>query len=124
MNKLKKKYSEVYLLRNEKHFALYNFDDGHAFEPDFLLLLLNGNKMAVSLQLFLEPKGDHLLEHDKWKEDFLLRIQNKVAKKTLKAVTKGKFSEYRLIGLPFYNSKNENGFEKNLYRAAELSDDI
>ena len=27
-------------------------------------------------QLFIEPKGDHLLEVDKWKEDLLLRIQN------------------------------------------------
>ncbi|MDE1313381.1 DEAD/DEAH box helicase family protein [Vibrio aestuarianus] len=33
---LQKKYDDVYLLRNEKHFKLYTFDDGRAFEPDFL----------------------------------------------------------------------------------------
>ena len=32
-------YEEIYLLRNERHFALYNFSDGRAFEPDFVLFL-------------------------------------------------------------------------------------
>ncbi|MCY4313469.1 MAG: hypothetical protein OXD44_07220 [Gammaproteobacteria bacterium] len=123
INHLETKYPEVYLLRNERHFALYNFADGQAFEPDFLLLLLNRNREAITLQLFIEPKGKYLMEHDKWKEDFLLKIQSKFAKKTLEAITKGKFSKYRLIGLPFYNSENENSFIESLYRALKLSDD-
>ena len=37
---LKEEYPEVYLLRNEKHFAPYNFAEGQGFEPDFVLFLL------------------------------------------------------------------------------------
>lgn len=40
MERLKEKYPEVYLLRNEKYFSQYNFADGQAFEPDFVLFLL------------------------------------------------------------------------------------
>ena len=32
-------YNEIYLLRNEIHFAIYNFSDGQAFYPDFALFL-------------------------------------------------------------------------------------
>ncbi len=34
-------------------------------------------KEAITLQLFIEPKETHLLEYDKWKEDFLFDIQEK-----------------------------------------------
>ena len=36
---LKEKYDGIYLIRNERHFKIYNFDDGQAFEPDFVLSL-------------------------------------------------------------------------------------
>ena len=39
--------------------------------PDFLLYLKN---KELTYQVFLEPKGDNLLEKDKWKEDFLLSL--------------------------------------------------
>ena len=32
-------YDEIFLLRNEMHFAIYNFSDGQAFYPDFALFL-------------------------------------------------------------------------------------
>jgi len=58
---LRKKYSAAYLIRNEKHFQLYNFDDGRALEPDFVLYLI-GNEAADTMhyQIFIEPKGTHL----------------------------------------------------------------
>ena len=34
---LKNKYDQIFLVRNEKHFQLYNFDDGKPIEPDFVL---------------------------------------------------------------------------------------
>ena len=120
MERLKEKYPEVYLLRNERHFALYNFADGQAFEPDFVLFLLKKNGEALTLQVFMEPKGEHLLEHDKWKEDFLLEIQSKFAGETLGASTQEKTSKYRVIGLPFYNSGSENRFMESLYQAVGL----
>ena len=38
MNDLQEKWSDIYLLRNEKAVKIYSFDEGRAFEPDFILL--------------------------------------------------------------------------------------
>ena len=55
---LKNKYSDVYLIRNEKHFKLYNFDDGRPLEPDFVLYLVGKEKRdTMHYQVFIEPKG-------------------------------------------------------------------
>jgi len=40
--KLKPKYDEIYLVRNERYFKIYNFDDGRPLEPDFVLFLVKG----------------------------------------------------------------------------------
>lgn len=107
--KLKLKYSEIYLVRNEKHFQIYNFDDGKPFEPDFVLFLKSeiGDE-NLHYQLFIEPKGEHLLEHDAWKEDFLkkLKLQHRI-----NVLWKSK--KYTLWGMPFYNEKvRKVDFEK------------
>ena len=70
-------YDEVFLVRNERHFKIFNFADGRAFEPDFVLFLLQKNGETITYQLFIEPKGDFLKEHDEWKETFLKEIQEK-----------------------------------------------
>ena len=36
---LKEKYDVIYLIRNERHFKIYSFSKGQAFEPDFVLFL-------------------------------------------------------------------------------------
>ena len=64
-------YETIYLLRNEGHFSLYNFSDGQGFQPDFVLFLREKNGDALSYQLFIEPKGEHIAEGDRWKEEFL-----------------------------------------------------
>ncbi len=99
MDELKKKYSDIYLLRNERIFKIYRFSDGRAFEPDFVLFLtLKGTKEVMSLQLFVEPKGQHLLKTDQWKEDFLKDMESHFA-----IVDLFESDKYRLVGLPFYN---------------------
>jgi hypothetical protein len=35
----------VYLVRNERHFCLYDFAQGRRFEPDFVLLSQNKNSL-------------------------------------------------------------------------------
>jgi type III restriction enzyme len=101
MEELKKKYDDVYLLRNEGLFKIYRFSDGSAIEPDFVLFLkTKGSKSILSYQLFIEPKGSHLLNTDKWKEDFLKEIESEFKIETL--FEKG---EFKLIGLPFYNEQ-------------------
>lgn len=107
---LKAQYSEFYLIRNERVVRLYAFDDGQALEPDFLLFLTKqaDGKRQV-LQLFVEPKGTHLLLNDKWKEDFLTSLHAEAA------VTLFQGKDYRVFGMPFFNDGDASrlaGFEK------------
>ncbi|MBE8577871.1 DEAD/DEAH box helicase family protein [Vibrio sp. OPT18] len=97
---LQRKYDEVYLVRNERHFRIYSFDDGKPFEPDFVLFLKR-QEMQTSLtyQVFIEPKGDHLLEQDEWKQAFLLQLKDR---HQIDQVWQGK--HFTLWGLPFYNN--------------------
>ena len=110
MQKLQEKYEKIYLLRNEGHFAIYNFADGQAFQPDFVLFLREKSGEMLLYQLFIEPKGKHLKEHDRWKEDFLREITTGFENKTLRFEDK----KYRLIGVPFYNNEDENQFRASL----------
>lgn len=100
---LKSSYDHVTLLRNEEVYKIYN-DRGEAFEPDFLLLLnkLDGRKLYM--QVFIEPKGDGLLEKDAWKERFLADI---TARYGMKHVVVESNNDYVLIGLPFYNANHK-----------------
>ena len=110
MEKLQAKYEQIYLLRNEGHFAIYNFADGQAFQPDFVLFLCEKNGSLLTYQLFIEPKGRHLKEHDRWKESFLKEITNEFGDKLLTSED----NKYRLIGVPFYNNEDENKFRASL----------
>ena len=97
---LAKVYSEAYLVRNEKHFKVYAFDDGRPLEPDFVLYLIGKEKTdTMHYQVFIEPKGSHLLKADEWKEKFLLAIKDAFEVEQL-------FSNRTHVvwGMPFYNS--------------------
>ena len=119
MPALKKKYEAVYLVRNEGHFKIYNFSDGQAFEPDFVLFLREKTGNLLTYQLFIEPKGKHLKEHDQWKATFLKEISEEFADAD-KVLTFGVNSKYRLIGLPFYNIADENEFRDTLQSVLNL----
>jgi type III restriction enzyme len=110
MQKLQAQYEKIYLLRNEGHFAIYNFCDGQAFEPDFVLFLREKGGELLIYQLFIEPKGKYLKEHDRWKETFLKEITSAFDGKPLMFEDK----KYRLIGVPFYNNEDENQFRTDL----------
>lgn len=100
VNELSQKWDDIYLIRNEKAFEIYNFADGQVFEPDYLLLARDRGASDVSYQIFIEPKGGQLLEKDKWKEDFLREITDRNLAEVL-----ADNSELRIIGLPFYNEQ-------------------
>ena len=99
-------YNEIYLLRNEMHFAIYNFSDGQAFYPDFALFLQEKKGNFVCYQFFVEPKGKYLQPTDQWKERFMKEITGEFKNKLLTVDSK----KFRLIGLPFYNENDENPF--------------
>lgn len=104
---LKKEFREVYLVRNERQLKIYNFSDGRGFEPDYLLFLVGKKGEKHTYQLFIEPKGQHLREHDLWKDKFLEEIQTRFKGKTFST---GSETGYRIVGVPFYNSEDENQF--------------
>ena len=120
MHKLKKKYNGVYLIRNERHFKIYSFDEGQAFEPDFVLFLRDKNGEVLTYQIFIEPKGKHIKEHDRWKENFLEQVSDKFKGKILEFKTLGKTQNFKLVGVPFYNNEDENRFKESLYKVVEI----
>lgn len=115
IEKLRQKYSDIALLRNEKFFQIFDFDEGRAFEPDFIMILKKRNRTISIYQIFIEPKGDLFkdsqgrFENSKegWKQKFLLEMEEK-ADTDLKFKNK----KFRLIGLPFYNEKLKQIFEE------------
>jgi len=116
--KLKQKYSDgVALLRNEQFFQIFDFDEGKAFEPDFVLFLKRRNHKITTYQVFIEPKGDQFKDNrgrfenskEGWKQEFLLGMEEK-ADTDLKLENK----HFKLMGLPFYNEKLKKDFEEAL----------
>lgn len=107
ISELEEKWSDIYLLRNEKALQIYSFDEGRAFEPDFLLFANDKTTGNISWQIFVEPKGDWSLDNKKeftgskegWKENFLLQISKE-------AKTLVENDRYHIIGLPFYNENH------------------
>ena len=101
---LAEKGLEFYVVRNERipDLAIYSFIDGERFEPDFLLFVREyKSQRLVSNQVYVEPKGTHLLLHDSWKEDFLAQINHQA--EVDNSYTFG--NEYKIIGMPFFNEE-------------------
>ena len=103
LDKIKVKYEEIYLIRNEGLFGIYSFDTGDRFEPDFLMFLTEKGEIFTYLQIFIEPKGSHLLIQDSWKEKFLKEI----TEQKIEYTTIVDNAEYRIIGLPFFNEERK-----------------
>ncbi|MDR0926951.1 MAG: DEAD/DEAH box helicase family protein [Ignavibacteria bacterium] len=103
-NEIAIKYEEIYLVRNEQVIKIYNFDDGRGFEPDFLLFCKEKDGEHQIFQVFIEPKGNNILQFDKWKEEFLSQIDYSDAR-----------TKYYITGVPkFYNKNKEKEFSDDL----------
>lgn len=113
MVELEEKWTDIYLLRNEKAVRIYSFDKGQAFEPDFLMFANDKKTGNVSWQIFIEPKGSQFLDSNNtfenskegWKQEFLHQISERDEARTLVDDDR-----YRIVGLPFFNdavSKDE-----------------
>ena len=106
MEELKRKHDDVYLLRNENLFKLFRFSDGAAIEPDFVLFMTEKDTdEKLSLQVFIESKGEHLMKEDSWKEAVLQQVKDNF---NINPSTIYESDQFRLIGLPFFNNKDEH----------------
>lgn len=98
---LKRKYDKVFLVRNERQLAIYSFESGDRFEPDYILFLIKNTADGyLQKQIFIEPKGTHLLKQDAWKEEFLLQLE-------ANAIPITKFADgnqYEIGGIHFFNA--------------------
>jgi type III restriction enzyme len=114
---LEEKYDEMYLLRNEEIYKIYDFKSGRGFEPDFLLFL-KGKNGTLYYQIFIEPKGGQFSDKEGgfkegkegWKEEFLQQISDKYGNGIPPLTAESK--NYKLIGLPLFNKAQENIFEE------------
>jgi len=115
IEKLRKKYSDIALLRNEKFFQVFDFEKGQAFEPDFIMILKKRNHKISIYQVFIEPKGNQFKDSiggfdnskEGWKQTFLQGLENK-AEVNLEMENK----QFKLVGLPFYNEQLKKEFEE------------
>ena len=107
---LRKHFDKIFLVRNEKQVKVYSFDTGEAFEPDYILLLIKESKPKnLYFNVFVEPKGNHLLEKDAWKGKALLEF-SKEAVPVVKFVDD---NQYKIWGTPLYNQDNtKEDFDK------------
>lgn len=109
---IKAKYSKAYLVRNERQLHVYSFDEGDRFEPDYVLFLQSDKEVGFDqIQIFIEPKGSHLIAEDLWKESFMLKLES-----TATAVrTYVDDNEYKIWGFHFFNQVD---------RTAEFASDM
>jgi type III restriction enzyme len=107
INDLRKQFTGVYLLRNEKFFKIFDFKNGDATEPDFVLFLSNDDQTrSVQYQIFIEPKGEHLVAKDKWKEDLLTSLKDEA-----KVILLTQSDKILVWGMPFYQHNSEDEFD-------------
>lgn len=115
---LRQKYkdAEIYVIRNELDYWLFNPQDGRRFSPDYLLLINDTKNQAIYYQCLVEPKGGHLLEQDTWKEQALIHLaeQSEIifdadknehyAFNFMKEVQARGYQQIKCLGLKFFNS--------------------
>lgn len=117
MDDLRYKYEEIYLLRNQKDLKIYAFKDGKATEPDFILFMRRkySDDVYDNIQIFIEPKGEHLRATDKWKEEFEKDIHSEGYIQFHTAN-----QDFEIWGMPFYTERYSTEFAKALKENFEV----
>ena len=106
-------YDDILLIRNERAYYLYSFtDNGQRFEPDFILLM-KCKSTGCKFQIFIEAKGAHLVQYDKWKEDFLKSL-SETAITVCGEQTLIETECFKIMGLPFYEENKDIVFKNAL----------
>ncbi|MFT4244059.1 MAG: hypothetical protein ACMXYB_01240 [Candidatus Woesearchaeota archaeon] len=104
-----KGFDEIYFLRNEEVYKVYDFETGNGFQPDFLLFVKKSNS-NITYQCFFEIKGSHLTQSDLWKENFLVNLSDDDFDKSILKIERENF---KLVGFPFYSRPESKNDYKN-----------
>jgi type III restriction enzyme len=93
MTELEEKWTDIYLLRNEKAVKIYSFDKGRAFEPDFLMFANDKKSWQRCHGRFSSSRKEasswtqiiSLSKNSKegWKQEFLRQISERDEARTL-----------------------------------------
>lgn len=112
VGRFRQKFDNVYLIRNDERnsdFKLHAFgaDTEHysGFMPDFILYL---GQPQASYQIYIEPKGDQLLNQDQWKEELLKTIRPE----NIDLI--GENQQVKLYGVRFFTKGDARQLEKEL----------
>ena len=105
MPALKNQYKNAYLIRIDEradNFKLHDFGSNiphyAGYMPDFILYLEDTDYIY---QVYMEPKGEQLLNRDNWKQELLERINpNNV-------VILGENQKVKLYGVKFFVSSDK-----------------
>ncbi len=124
---IKEKTEYFWIIRNLKFFEIYTFKNGQKIEPDFIILSKLQNGESANMQVFIEPKGSHLLQKtsEVLKEEFLQNINTKFEGNIIKSL--GFFNSDPQEKLNFANSNEQSQeqsrleiFTKNFEKIFEL----
>lgn len=117
VDRLLKKYNDVYLFRNEETqngINLHQFDENDynysGYMPDFILYLDDGN---ICYQIYVEAKGKQLLAQDNWKEILLQDIYPD----NIDVI--GENDKVKLYGARFYKSQDFGKDNANIRKDIE-----
>ena len=115
--KLAEKYHDIYLLRNEKDLKIYSFTSEDAYQPDYVLFLKKKNDNAKTdyIQIFIEPKGEHLRSTDKWKEDAMKQIRENA---DIRFSTQS--TNFNVWGMPFFTESKRHIFDIAMKQSLEI----
>ena len=115
--RLTEKYSDIYLLRNEKDLKIYSFETGDAYQPDYALFLTKKNEGDKTdyIQIFIEPKGEHLRTADKWKEDAMKEIRTNA---DIQFSTQD--TNFNVWGMPFFTESKRQIFDTAMKESLEI----
>ena len=98
------------MLRNEKDLKIYSFTSGDAYQPDYVLFLKkNEGDTTDYIQIFIEPKGEHLRSTDKWKEDSMKEIRENA---DIRFSTQN--TNFNVWGMPFFTESRRNIFDASM----------
>lgn len=97
---LKEQYQDAYLIRIDERaddFKLHDFGDNvthyAGYMPDFILYLKDSDYIY---QVYMEPKGEHLLDRDNWKQELLEKIDPS------NVIILGENQNVKLYGVKFF----------------------
>ncbi|ELA08233.1 Type III site-specific deoxyribonuclease [Moraxella macacae 0408225] len=128
IDKLKQKFNnaQIYLIRNELDYYIFNPENGKRFAPDYLMIINDYDNKAFYYQCLFEPKGGHLIAHDNWKQEALIALNNHSEikfdmhhynsddyKDYLAAINNQGYQEIKCLGFKFYNHDNETEFRQD-----------